>query len=692
MMTARESWRSYPLDGAVMWFQPRTGLHVRWDALQTRALQRAAPRVVMFGITNRCNLACHFCSRDRGAPSEWTADGAFAMLAGLAEGGVLEIAFGGGEPLAFAGFDALLERLANETPLALHFTTNGILLTEERLRRLRPHTGEIRLSIYDDNPWESRVELLARAGGAFGVNILVTPRRLRALPALLERLHALGCRDAALLSYVGSDAAMHLSSDDERQLAKLVAESPIRARLSVCLGDRLAPLPRLFDGVDGDCGAGSDFAVLTSDRRLKACSFHGDGIAVESASDVLRAWREQRERLRAPSPLAGCARARGQTATRLSDGVRVWRGFSGNNSGDCVLVGRFAEVSDAREFIAALLPGFRPGVPFSDEWLALLAEAGIEVSPTPDTPYAPDAIAVSGRTVLLHTDEAADDDFPQLRTLLWKRGGRAIYSGIHEHDRIVLLAGLRFPDAAALEAAQLALHIDEMAELERRGLDLFGVIHPHGQQGQPDAIDTCVAQLERVAAQHGAQVACELLPVELPVDLPGVLAARAPDASPQRLWAHFESVEAAASLAKSMNGKVTVAGRYLIVEANEIRSRDGFHVQRAGGVAELVAGPILRLTISLWPKDQTSPALDPVEMASALRAYLRPEDRLDGFGSEWRSLTGSVDSDDPGATLSSLVAFAHSRDVAFFITAAPPRRLVDATARIAADLKLLRPR
>ncbi|MBK6810428.1 MAG: radical SAM protein [Sandaracinaceae bacterium] len=158
--------RSVPLDGARLLFDPRTGLNLRVEGPSTRGLVRTAPRVVLFGITNQCNLRCSFCSRDSSAPSEWTPDSAFEMLTGLAERGVLEVAFGGGEPLAFRGFDELVERLATETSLAVHITTNGVLLTTERLARIAPHLGEVRLSIYDDTPWPERVAALADAPGA----------------------------------------------------------------------------------------------------------------------------------------------------------------------------------------------------------------------------------------------------------------------------------------------------------------------------------------------------------------------------------------------------------------------------------------------------------------------------------------------------------------------------------------------
>jgi hypothetical protein len=69
-----------------------TGTNVLCDGDQTRGLVPVAPRVIQFAITNRCNLACTFCSRDTGVESAWTTASAFAMLAGLAEAGVLEVA------------------------------------------------------------------------------------------------------------------------------------------------------------------------------------------------------------------------------------------------------------------------------------------------------------------------------------------------------------------------------------------------------------------------------------------------------------------------------------------------------------------------------------------------------------------------------------------------------------------------
>ena len=304
--------RPFPLDGALLLFDRDSGTNVRLDGDETAELRLVAPRAVQFGITNRCNLACSFCSRDVAADSAWTADDAFAILAELARAGVLEVAFGGGEPFAFRGFESLVARLYDETPLAIHATTNGLLLDRRRLQLVRGKLGELRLSLYDDNDWRRTIALLVDEKLRFGVNLLLLPERLPHLESLVLELFALGCRDVLLLSYNGPDRARHLSPADADALATRVAllhrAVGRRGRLSldVCWGERMERVPRHF--ARGDCGAGRDFIVLTSDKRLMPCSFHHASFPIRDAADVMAQWRDRRAELAAPSTIAGCAR------------------------------------------------------------------------------------------------------------------------------------------------------------------------------------------------------------------------------------------------------------------------------------------------------------------------------------------------------------------------------------------------
>jgi MoaA/NifB/PqqE/SkfB family radical SAM enzyme len=309
------SLRPFTLDGALLMFDRDTGTNMLFEGDETAALRQRAPRAIQFAITNRCNLACAFCSRDVAAESAWTVAAAFEVLAELARHGVLEVAFGGGEPFAFRGFEELVARLYDETPLAVHATTNGLLLDRPRVRRLRGKLGELRLSIYDDNDWRRTIALLAGEDVRFGVNLLVLPERLAALEALVLEIVARGCKDVLLLSYNGADETRHLTAAQSAELAARVRllHRAIGARarlgLDVCWGERMAPVPRFLQR--DDCGAGRDFLVVTSDRRVMPCSFHHASFPAASASEILARWRDDRAALAAPSTIPGCARVRG---------------------------------------------------------------------------------------------------------------------------------------------------------------------------------------------------------------------------------------------------------------------------------------------------------------------------------------------------------------------------------------------
>lgn len=307
--------RRFPMRGALLLFDREAGTNVLLDGEETADLDLVAPRVVQFGITNHCNLACTFCSRDLDAASAWNVDSAFEVLAGLARAGVLEVAFGGGEPWTFRGFAQLVRRLHAETPLAVNFTTNGLALTRGRLHEIRGCFGQLRLSLYDDNDWRARVAMCAEAQVRFGVNYLVTPARLLELTKTILELVTLGCRDILLLSYNGHDPALHLSREESSSLANRVRvlaralPQHVRLALDVCWGERLEAVPRLIH--KSDCGAGREFVVLTSDARVMPCSFHHLSFPADSADAVMAIWSTRAAELASPSIVPGCARAAG---------------------------------------------------------------------------------------------------------------------------------------------------------------------------------------------------------------------------------------------------------------------------------------------------------------------------------------------------------------------------------------------
>lgn len=505
--------RRFALDGAELFFERATGLSIRHEGPETRGRRLRAPRLVQFGITNACNLACGFCSRDLEAKSAWTSDEAFRVLADLAAAGTLEVAFGGGEPLAFRGFDALVERLHTKTPLAVGVTTNGLLLTEERLRRLAPHVSQVRLSIYDDNAWRNTLGMLAQQGVAFGVNLLVTRDVLRTLEERVREMVARGTGDVLLLGYVGADPAMLLTREEEESLAGVVRglAKSLRGRadlkLGVCWGDRLGGVPRLgTSGTSaiGDCGAGRDFVVIGSDRTLSPCSFHDVRVPITSAADVLAAWERHRGALGSAASRGGCARGPALVQLRAprrsmpaptvtADTFHVYAAWASNNSGSYTLVGSFGDRDVARaagERLATLFCDMRAFCTEREAEVRRLIAAGEKriVLPEVETPAhrlvaaegltplpadlenadswpsdggsAEGNVLVTGHQVIVHVGWTVT--MPRaLAELFFKAGARIDLELVHSHRPLVAVATLHLvasgQSAEAREARRAAL-------------------------------------------------------------------------------------------------------------------------------------------------------------------------------------------------------------------------------------------
>lgn len=305
--------RRHALDAALLCFDRDTGLSALVDGDEVAHLRRTAPRVLQVAITNHCDLSCGFCSRDASAESRWSAESAFVLLSEMAAHGVLEVAFGGGEPLVFKGFVELVERLYHQTPLAISFTTNGTQLTLGLLTRLAKVIGQVRVSVYDEADWRAQVRLLAASPARFGINYLVTPARAPHLTDTVLELVELGARDVLLLSYNGPDRSLHLNGAACTQLGADVRAlhrallGQAELKLDVCWGDRVEA-PRAL-AMDVPCHAGLDALVLTSDRKVAPCSFHHVALPFETADDVMAIWRARQREMSTPTRAAGCARS-----------------------------------------------------------------------------------------------------------------------------------------------------------------------------------------------------------------------------------------------------------------------------------------------------------------------------------------------------------------------------------------------
>ncbi len=569
--------------------------------------------MVLFGLSHACNLRCHICSRDQAITDRWDADEAFELLRDLADAGTLEVAFGGGEPLAYAGFADLVRRLATETPLAVHVTTNGTLVTPEIAAALAGSLGEARVSIYEDEAWGDAIAMLVAAGIRTAANIVVRPNTVDALPALLHQLAALGCDNVALLRYLG-DEPLHLSAAEFDALEVIIGQSPLPIRLSHCFADRLPKTPRLFHGTANDaCGAGQDFVVIDPDRTFRPCSFHQSRRRFETAADLLAQYRmpDRVSADRSAAEVEGCARPLDGSA--LGDGVRLYTGFSSNNSGDTVLVATFDDPATPTTIADALVDAGGSSVE-NPVLRAFFAAHSVKPHREGD-----DVQVRAVGSTLLATAVDSGDALPGLREVVWKNGGLVVHSPVHIHEpaKVVFAIGGAGGDKALGDALfQTAF----AKSVQRRGDTLFGV----AEGGRNSEWMEVLAAAQSVATGAGHPLVAELLGHEDEDRLVDTLKSSVGGGQGDRddrgylaLW--FPDVDRARSFRAAMKHprKSSHAGNCVLVDLARPRTRLGLRVQEAGGIAVWLPRAPLRVH-GMFYRDYRKPKVEQADVERAL--------------------------------------------------------------------------
>jgi MoaA/NifB/PqqE/SkfB family radical SAM enzyme len=313
----------------------------------------SAPLVVLWRVTERCNLACGFCAYDRrlgGVRAEADPEDVrrFAPILGeyaRTRGQPVLFSWIGGEPLLWQPVFALSELLA-ASGIAVSATTNGTTLGQAEVRR-RLLTSFAELTVSVDGFADLHDGLRGWRGGwarlKDAVTALVSERRaaasrlkLRAnivvmrdnLPhfaRLCEELAAWGVDEITFNALGGRDRpeffpAHGLRPEDARLLAALVP--PLARRLSargvtLCAGP--AYLERLEAAAQGrplpvrDCGPGERFLFIDEKKRIAPCHFTSAELGVpldevRAAADlaVLAPRFAQARRERLPAVCGDC--------------------------------------------------------------------------------------------------------------------------------------------------------------------------------------------------------------------------------------------------------------------------------------------------------------------------------------------------------------------------------------------------
>jgi radical SAM protein with 4Fe4S-binding SPASM domain len=190
----------------------------------------SAPVILVWEITNECNLHCVYCHVDakKALTNELTREEKLSLVGELADIGVPAILFAGGEPLCSPDlFDVI--NYAHERGLFTVVITNGTLLSTENAQKLaKAGLDYIKVSIDSANPkthdslrgegsWERAVEGIknsVKAGLTTGIAFTLTKASAKELPAVIALAKELAVKRVIIFNFVPSGRGKNLSYID----------------------------------------------------------------------------------------------------------------------------------------------------------------------------------------------------------------------------------------------------------------------------------------------------------------------------------------------------------------------------------------------------------------------------------------------------------------------------------------------
>jgi len=258
------------------------------ELFATGGVSLRAPESVHISLTDRCNLRCSACYK-KGYEGELSTMSILSLIDTLSGMNVFQVAFGGGEPFLREDISEILEYV-RDRGMVPNITTNGTLLDETMVNRIRSSVGAVAVSVNGHSP-ETNIgrdadsftsairgmKLLLEGGVRTGVNVLVCRSNLQYLDTTLSYLFDEGAHWATCLRMKPGEDNELLTREDMGTLRRIldVWSFSKDVRVDTALSCLMSDLPGgtlQMHGVHG-CTAGLRFCTVESDGTVYPCSF-----------------------------------------------------------------------------------------------------------------------------------------------------------------------------------------------------------------------------------------------------------------------------------------------------------------------------------------------------------------------------------------------------------------------------------
>lgn len=282
-------------DGILL-FNRHTGVNILIDEIQVPPeLWSMAPRHVSIALTNACDLNCAHCFAPK-HPAMLSMDRLIPWLDELDANGCIGVGFGGGEPTLYRNLPEVCRYVAQNTGMAVTFTTHGHHIDDRLAAALKGGVHFIRVSMdgigttYErirKKPFASLLRQLEviREIAPFGINYLVNHLTLPEIDAAITLAAEVGASEFLLLPELPANGSSGIDSHTMKALRRWVNlyDGPIPLTVSEVGREGMPiadPLPR-------ETGLRA-YAHIDASGTLKRSSYDKHGIPI-GAGGVMEA-------------------------------------------------------------------------------------------------------------------------------------------------------------------------------------------------------------------------------------------------------------------------------------------------------------------------------------------------------------------------------------------------------------------